>query len=139
MHDRPNAIELITAARQYLETDLIPNLTDARLRFQTLVAANVLSIVERELQAEEADLAREWNCLAKLGLSRSAPERMAELRQCIRDANTDLCERIRRGEYDDRARFLTILSDLKRLAERKLEVANPRYLAGFYSQSPARS
>jgi hypothetical protein len=33
------ATELITAAQQYLVNELIPTLTDAFLRFQTLVAA----------------------------------------------------------------------------------------------------
>ena len=46
--DRPNASELATAVREYLETEILPVLTDHRLRFRTLVAMNALSIVERE-------------------------------------------------------------------------------------------
>jgi hypothetical protein len=57
MNDRPTAQELIEAARLYLEKELLPALSDARLRFQTLVAANVLSVAGREL-AGEARLAR---------------------------------------------------------------------------------
>src|SRR5207302_6017650 len=66
MNDRPTAVELVAAARQYLERELIPTLSDARLRFQTLVAANVLSIVERELQTEEDHLLQERQWLAEL-------------------------------------------------------------------------
>jgi hypothetical protein len=136
MHDRPTAIELITAARQYLETDLIPSLTDARLRFQTLVAANVLSIVERELTGEEAFLTVEWDLLSKvLGVQRSAPERLSELRQSIRDANADLCKLIRQGHFDERPPFRELSHELCRLVKRKLEIANPKYLARFYGES----
>src|SRR5690242_14430603 len=51
MNDRPTAAELVFAVREHLEGELIPTLADPRLRFQTLVAANVLRIVERELDA----------------------------------------------------------------------------------------
>lgn len=46
--DRPNARELAVAVREFLETEILPLLTDQRLRFRTLVAMNALSIVERE-------------------------------------------------------------------------------------------
>jgi len=48
MTDRPNARELATAVREFLETEILPALSDQRLRFRTLVAMNALSIVERE-------------------------------------------------------------------------------------------
>ena len=37
-----------TAVREFLEAEILPVLTDHRLRFRTLVAMNALSIVERE-------------------------------------------------------------------------------------------
>ena len=46
--DRPNAAELATAVREFLESEILPVLSDHRLRFRTLVAMNALSIVERE-------------------------------------------------------------------------------------------
>ena len=49
--DRPNASELATAVREFLEAEILPVLTDHRLRFRTLVAMNALSIVEREAPA----------------------------------------------------------------------------------------
>ena len=70
MNDRPTAAELIAAVRVYLEGELLPTLTDQRLRFQTLIAANVLSISERELASEEAELADEYTFFADhLGLT----------------------------------------------------------------------
>jgi hypothetical protein len=120
MHDRPTAAELVAATRHYLETELLPTLADARLRFQTLVAANVLGIVERELRVEEQHLVEE--------LQGPRPESLAALRQAVRNANEALCARIRRGEFDDAERFRALLAQLRPGVKRKLEVANPRYL-----------
>jgi len=134
MHDRPTAAELVAAARQYLEGDLLPTLTDARLRFQTLVATNVLAIVERELQTEEQHLLQEWQWLAELlQLKRPVPQLRAALRQGVREANEELCRRIRQGAFDERSRFLALSRQLRPIVERKLEVANPRYLASFHN------
>ena len=45
MNDRPTAPELIEAVRAFLEAEVLPALGDnARLRFQTLVAVNVLAL-----------------------------------------------------------------------------------------------
>jgi Domain of unknown function (DUF6285) len=60
VHDRPTAAELVAAVRGFLEAELLPALADARLRFQALVAANVLGVAERELALEEQHLAEEW-------------------------------------------------------------------------------
>ncbi len=48
MTDQPNARELASAVREFLETEILPALDDPRMRFRTLVAMNALSIVERE-------------------------------------------------------------------------------------------
>ena len=138
MTDRPTAAELIAATRQFLEGELIPTLTDARLRFQTLVAANVLTIVERELQVEEDDLLREWQWLTEvLEVDGPAPQRLAALRNAVRQGNVQLCLRIRQGAFDQHSSFLTLISQLRQIVERKLEVANPRYLASVHSASPS--
>jgi hypothetical protein len=129
MHDRPTAVELVNAVRQYLESELLPTLTDARLKFQTLIAANVLSIAERELQGEEAELNDEHASLADLLGLAARPNTLAELRAAVRAANERLCERIRDGAYDEPGRFESLARVLRRFVERKLQVANPRYLA----------
>ncbi|MGH3132943.1 MAG: DUF6285 domain-containing protein [Gaiellaceae bacterium] len=62
--DRPNAGELAAAVREFLETEILPLLSDHRMRFRTLVAMNALSIVERESpppsrpDEQEVELAR---------------------------------------------------------------------------------
>jgi hypothetical protein len=57
-HDRPTAAELVEATREFLETEILPTLTDQRLRFRTLVAINALGIAQRELESGEEGLSR---------------------------------------------------------------------------------
>ena len=89
------------AVREFLEDDLVPTL-EGRRRFHALVAANVLAIVERELQGEEEQLARQWDRLAALfALDRAArPQAVSALRAAVRELETRLAERIRAGEAD---------------------------------------
>jgi len=139
MNDRPNTAELIAAARLYLEQELIPTLTDARLRFQTLVAANVLAIAERDLATEEAHLVEEWRQLSKLlNLADTVPEQLSALRQGVLEKNRLLRQGILAGDFDEQSRFLGLCRQLRTIVERKLEVANPRYLAGIRSERAAR-
>ena len=49
MSERPTAQELTEAIAEFLGGEILPTLTDQRLRFRTLVAMNALGIVYREL------------------------------------------------------------------------------------------
>ena len=49
MSERPTAPELVEAILEFLGGEILPTVTDQRLRFRTLVAMNALSIVYREL------------------------------------------------------------------------------------------
>jgi Domain of unknown function (DUF6285) len=51
MSERPTAQELTEAIAEFLGGEILPTLTDHRLRFRTLVAMNALGIVHRELEA----------------------------------------------------------------------------------------
>ena len=51
MTERPTAQELAEAILEFLGSEILPTLTDHRLRFRMLVAMNALSIVYRELAA----------------------------------------------------------------------------------------
>jgi hypothetical protein len=64
MTERPTAQELAEAILEFLGGEILPTLTDHRLRFRMLVAMNALSIVYRELErlpveddSEQRDLA----------------------------------------------------------------------------------
>ena len=49
MSERPTAQELCEAILEFLGGEILPGLTDHRLRFRMLVAMNALGIVYREL------------------------------------------------------------------------------------------
>jgi signal transduction protein with GAF and PtsI domain len=51
MTERPTAQELAEAIQEFLGGEILPTLTDHRLRFRMLVAMNALGIVYRELAA----------------------------------------------------------------------------------------
>jgi hypothetical protein len=55
--ERPTAQELCEAILEFLGGEILPTITDHRLRFRMLVAMNALGIVYRELDAlpEEDD------------------------------------------------------------------------------------
>jgi hypothetical protein len=128
MNDRPAAGELIEAVRLFLEKEVLPILVDARLRFQTLVAVNVLSIAGREMSSEEAMLREEWRLLAPMLVwTEEEPAGLAELRQAVARMNASLCALIREGAFDEVARWQALAMIQRRLVQRKLEVANPRY------------
>jgi hypothetical protein len=135
MHDRPDMSELVAAARHYLETELLPSLTDQRQRFQTLVAAHVLGIVERELPTEEADLKWELTWLSEI-LHEPEPNltTLAELRREVRDGNRRLCASLREGTFDSPAAYRQLGGELREVVQRKLRVANPK----LASLSPAK-
>jgi hypothetical protein len=50
MSERPTPQELTEAIQEFLAGEILPTLTDHRLRFRMLVAMNALSIVYRELE-----------------------------------------------------------------------------------------
>jgi signal transduction protein with GAF and PtsI domain len=50
MTERPTAQELTEAILEFLGGEILPTLTDPRLRFRMLVAMNAISIVYRELE-----------------------------------------------------------------------------------------
>jgi Domain of unknown function (DUF6285) len=53
MQDRPTAVELLAAVKHFLEHEVLPAVhDDHRLRFRTLIAANALTILQRELSAD---------------------------------------------------------------------------------------
>lgn len=133
MHDQPTALEIVAAVREFLQNEILPAIGDQRLRFRTLVAANALSIVERELPLEEAQLRAEWARLVALGggtPDRSrAPAGLAELRAEVLARTAALCEQIRAGAADDGPWRAEVLAHVRRSVEEKLAASNPKYLA----------
>jgi hypothetical protein len=130
MQDRPTAAELLAAIQHFVETDVVPAL-DGTKKFHARVAANLLSILGRELASEDEQLAREWNGLSQLlGEPAAPPADRAERHVQLRRRSERLCERIRAGEADQGAWRDAVLRHVRATVVDKLAVANPRYLAG---------
>lgn len=71
-YGRPTATELLGAVRDFLTEDVMAA-TSGRLTYQSRVAANILSIVERELgQAPPDPPGDDWGSLARFAWARSA-------------------------------------------------------------------
>lgn len=130
MQDRPDARELVEAAASFLEREIIPILSDPRLRFRALVAANVLTIVSRELASGDAGLREEWRRLTHL-LGKSAgepPGRADELSNEVQALTRELCARLRAGQGDQEPFYSEAFDHAEATVIEKLRIANPRYL-----------
>lgn len=133
MQDRPTTVELLEAVREFLERDVLPTLTAHGVRYRTLIALNVLRIVEREVPGREARLSAELGALADLlDLPPAAPPAdPARLEAQVRDANRELCERIRAGAADAGPWRARVLAHVGAIVEEKLRINDPRRLATF--------
>ena len=126
MQDRPTLPELLDAVRGFISDEVLPTLHDHRLRFRSLVAANLLDMMRRELALEPGILRREHERLATLLGAPATVDADADLAAAVQAQYAALCQRIRAGSAppDTRAALTDSVRD-------KLEVANPRYLDGF--------
>jgi hypothetical protein len=107
LRDRPTAIELVEAVREFLERDVM-TATEGRVQFHTRVAINALNIVQRELEHPELVDAHE-----------------ARLRDLGFDSDAALAAAIRRGDLDDR--YAEVKAAIKASVDDKLRIANPKY------------
>ncbi len=125
MNDRPDARELLRAVERFLESDVVPTLEGVH-RFHARVAANVVAMVARELETQEAHQRSEWEGLSRvLGDPSPLPETLAAQRAGIVQRNLELVRRIRAGAADEGPWRETVLSHLERVVAQKLEVSHP--------------
>jgi len=108
-HDRPSAVELLEAVREWMEKDLLGGI-EPRLQFHTRVAMNVLDIVSREIALGADQLESHDELLASFGVKSDA----------------ELSQQIRNGDHD--TSLLEVLERLRPVIEDKVRVANPKYL-----------
>lgn len=108
-HDRPSAIELLEALREWMERDLLPGV-DGRLQFHTRVAINMVDIVAREIELGAGQQSIHDEVMRALGVANDA----------------ELSAAIKSGEHD--SDLLGLLGALRPVVEDKVRVANPKYL-----------
>lgn len=121
MQDRPDAAELIAAVRHFLEHEVLPIQQEQRGKFRTLIAANALAIVERELNAGPVAAEHERERLHVLLDTRDGEVPALRL---------ELARRIRRGEADHGPWREAVVTATLASVEAKLAIANPRMLEG---------
>jgi hypothetical protein len=115
MQDRPTAVELLDAIREFLEHDVMPA-AEGRVQFHSRVAVNALGMLERELRlGPELDATDRARLSALLGHDADLPALTAELAGRIRD-----------GSLDDRRD--EVISAVRESVRAKLVVSNPDYV-----------
>jgi hypothetical protein len=128
MQDGPSAAELVVAVREHIEREILPGLTNPKLRFQTLVAAHVLSVVEREMTAGAGPLQAELSSLRALDgeppLAEGQGMTTEELKDEVRRRTRALCAAIRSGAVSGSA---NVVEHVRGTVLAKLAVSNPRY------------
>jgi hypothetical protein len=109
-----------------LEAEIVPTMTDARLKFRTLVAMNALGMIERS-PLEEAHLRSEVSSLAAL-LGEPVPtiKTREELEAEALRLNALLSSRIRNSNAPGGT-----LEVLHSLAVDKLQLSSPGYLKKY--------
>jgi Domain of unknown function (DUF6285) len=130
MQDRPTKEELLEMVEGFLGSDVLPR-TEGRVRFHVLVAINLLAMVRKELDLQQAHLAAEASGLAKL-LAEPAPAPESagnKLPDFVRRGNERLCEAIRKGAFTAPQPRAALYRHLHATLDDKLAVANPRVLA----------
>ncbi len=130
MVNRPSLQELLQAVQGFLEKEIAPIArNDSVLNYRTLIAVNLLKIVEREVELGTATMRAEWDRLNGLeGVDIPAPTPLEELRSGLSQRNQLLAESIRDGGYDEPAPRALLLAHLVATAREQLAIANPRFL-----------
>ena len=122
--DRASAEELLSGVEAFLRKDVLPQLSGASI-YKCRVAANILSIVQRELalgdKANGAELQGLQSLLGREGEGSDSAAQLDEL-------NAELCASIRSGKLDSQRD--AVMSHVRTSLQDKLAIANPKY-AGY--------
>jgi hypothetical protein len=128
MQDRPTAIELLEAAADFVDREILPA-TEGRIQFQSRVVANVMRIVAREIEKEDRFVGSEMHALAELlGADEPHVHGLDDLRKATFDLNQRLSEKIRSGDADSGRWRASVLKVVRQSVEDKLRITNPRYI-----------
>lgn len=123
MQDRPDAVELLEALEEFMR-DRAEHARDRWERFQFLVAANSLGVLQREEALEDESTRQEWSGLDALLGQENPPAGRREFRDRLRTRNAELASRIRDGEFDG-GREPPLLRHLYATVLDKVRIASP--------------
>lgn len=140
MHDRPDVAELLEAVREFLANEVAPAMSDQRLKFRALIAANVLSVAERQVLAGDDDHDRALEQVSALLDERQAAPSDHVKEQPPLDAQLRaLCASIRAGERDDPTHWQATFDFALWHVRSKLRISNPRYRNNLETPNAAPS
>ena len=108
-YDSPSAEDLIHAVQEYLSQDLLPKSSGSD-SWKLRIAVNSLKIAIRELNQRENDQIIYSKIMSDLNVT----------------SESELSAKIKEGQLDDE--LSNLHAQLSEIVQRKLEVANPRYL-----------
>ncbi len=117
--NRPSRQEILQAVAEYLKEELAPKLS-GRQRFQALIAASLLEIVLREITLDPSAFYDPSGLERLLG-----PE--AQGLESREAAEALLCEKIRRGDFDENPARGRLLEYLAAEVRYKIQVDNPKW------------
>jgi Domain of unknown function (DUF6285) len=127
MQDRPTTNELSDAVKEFLEQEILPTISDARLKFRLLVAMNALNMISREVNLEESHSQTEFSSLKNLlGQDLPNPDSFSSLKAVTLELNAELASRIRSGNVPT-----NVFAHLEAVTRAKLTVTNPAYLRRY--------
>lgn len=130
MQERPETSTLLEAIAQFLMVELQPTLTEKKLAFRVLIAANLASTLAAELRTEEARTASELRRLTALlpEVVDGDPVRLPpkERKDALRALNSELVLALRQGRFsiEELAR---VREHLETTLTDALAVQNPRF------------
>ena len=128
MQDRPSAPELLDVLAETLLTQVREWVPRER-RFQVLVAANVCTVLARELRAGPGPSLADVRLFRELAGTSVEPMPEPEDAEAeAREAAGELAWLIRRGQLD--AELPAAIARLREHVKRKLEIARPGYADG---------
>lgn len=113
MREKPSGEDLLEIAREVLKNDLLPALPKEH-HYSALMIANAMSIVMRQIQADETSPDPETTELSQL---------IGENGE-LEDLNRTLAIRIRNGEISGKE----VWGILNSISKRKVSESNPKYL-----------
>ena len=127
MQDRPTSVELLEAAADFVDREIVPAIEGAR-QFQARVVANVMRIVAREIQMEDPLVRGEVKALRDCSDATRRICTASTICAMPRSMGEELTARIRAGEADDGEWRREVFAVVRQSVEDKLRIANPRYL-----------
>ena len=128
MQDRPNKLVLLTAIARFLNEEARPALSDPRLAFRALIAANLASIVASELMTDDDQVAGELVRLRAIfgDTNDELPARPHDRHTELSLLNQRLSKLLHGGSPND-AELAQIRAHVMQTLRDKLTVDNPRF------------